>query len=65
MAPIDHACDGHVLGVRAGWFQPQRASLRYSFGSARERVEALGEALRMRRRLGRLNPSRCAAISRF
>jgi len=55
---IDHACDGRfVLGVGAGWFEPDYTEYGYSFGNARERVEALGEALpRMRRRLARLNP---------
>ena len=55
---IDHACDGRfVLGIGAGWFEPDYTEYGYSFGNARERVEALGEALpRMRRSLGRLNP---------
>ena len=55
---IDHACDGRfVLGIGAGWFEPDYVEYGYPFGSARDRVEALASALpRLRRRLGRLVP---------
>ena len=55
---IDHISDGRfVLGIGAGWFEPDYREYGYAFGSAGDRVGALAEALpRMRRRLDRLNP---------
>jgi probable F420-dependent oxidoreductase len=55
---IDHASDGRfVLGIGAGWFEPDYVEYGYPFGSARDRVEALAAALpRLRSRLGRLVP---------
>jgi probable F420-dependent oxidoreductase len=55
---IDHASGGRfVLGIGAGWFEPDYAEYGYPFGSARDRVEALAVALpRLRERLRRLSP---------
>src|SRR3954469_8517499 len=55
---IDHISGGRfVLGIGAGWFEPDYAEYGYEFGSARDRVEALAAALpRVRDRLRRLSP---------
>jgi probable F420-dependent oxidoreductase len=55
---IDHASGGRfVLGIGAGWFEPDYDEYGYVFGGARDRVDALAEALpRLRERLRRLSP---------
>ena len=55
---IDHVSGGRfVLGVGAGWFEPDYAEYGYEFGTARDRVDALAAALpRMRDRLAKLSP---------
>ncbi|MDX6561167.1 MAG: hypothetical protein QOD65_981 [Gaiellales bacterium] len=55
---IDHVSGGRfVLGIGAGWFEPDYLEYGYEFGSARDRVEALAAALpRLRDRLRRLSP---------
>lgn len=55
---IDHVSGGRfVLGIGAGWFEPDYVEYGYTFGSARERVDALAAALpRLRDRLRRLSP---------
>jgi probable F420-dependent oxidoreductase len=55
---IDHASGGRfVLGIGAGWFEPDYTEYGYPYGDARGRAEALAAALpRLRRRLARLKP---------
>jgi probable F420-dependent oxidoreductase len=55
---IDHVSGGRfVLGIGAGWFEPDYVEYGYGFGSARDRVEALAAAVpRLRRRLDTLTP---------
>jgi probable F420-dependent oxidoreductase len=55
---IDHVSGGRfVLGIGAGWFEPDYVEYGYAFGGVRDRLDALAEALpRLRARLRSLSP---------
>jgi alkanesulfonate monooxygenase SsuD/methylene tetrahydromethanopterin reductase-like flavin-dependent oxidoreductase (luciferase family) len=47
-----------ILGIGAGWFEKDYDSFGYEFGTAGQRIAALGEAMpRIRRRLAAGNPA--------
>ncbi len=45
---VDHVSNGRViLGIGAGWFEPEHRAYGFEFGTARERAERLEEALQV------------------
>jgi probable F420-dependent oxidoreductase len=56
---VDHISGGRlILGIGAGWFQKDYDNFGFQFGTAGERIAALGQAIpRIRRRLAAGNPA--------
>jgi probable F420-dependent oxidoreductase len=56
---VDHISGGRlVLGIGAGWFEKDYEQFGYEFGTAGERIAALGQAMpRIRQRLAAGNPA--------
>ena len=56
---VDHISGGRlILGIGAGWFQKDYDNFGFQFGTAGERIAALGQAMpRIRRRLAAGNPA--------